>query len=420
MNSQNLLVASKTGVVVGIPTLGRPVSLKWASSYKSLHPPINFNMTICQINGAPVADARNAIAREALKLESRYVFFLGDDVVVPSHAMRQFIMRMENNPDIGVIGGVYCSKSTPPAPLVFRGNGQGSYWDWKAGEFFEVTGLGMDCTLIRTDLFRQLPEPWFKTIRADDFADGVNKADEWTEDLYFLKRVSEETESRIFCDASIICEHEDVFSGKSWTLPSGTLPLRRATVEPGQKKVVDIGCGPIHREIEGVKALRVDIRADCNPDYRCDVRELPFASNSFDIVFSSHVLEHFNRAEWKIVLKEWTRIVSKEGKIVLVLPNIAWAAWMIHEQKTINDDVLNVLYGAQSYKYDFHYNGLTPERVNEALAEIDFVVTSVETEGYNMVIEARRKEKSDGNTKQNDSDSTNIASIDSIRSGNNE
>jgi SAM-dependent methyltransferase len=388
VNPQNLLVASKTGVVVGIPTLGRPVSLKWASTYKSLTPPINYNMTVCQINGAPVADARNAIAKEALKLESRYVFFLGDDVVVPAHTLRQLIMRMENNPDIGVIGGVYCSKSTPPAPLVFRGNGQGTYWDWKVGEFFEVTGLGMDCTLIRTDLFRQLSEPWFKTIRADDFADGINKADEWTEDLYFLKRVTLETSSKIFCDGSIICEHEDVFSGRSWTLPVGTLPLRRPALPVGEKKIVDIGCGPIHREIEGVKAIRVDIREDCEPDYRCDVRELPFGNGSFDIVFSSHVLEHFNRAEWKTVLKEWCRIVSPTGKIVLVLPNIAWAAWMIHDQKIINDDVLNVLYGAQSYQYDFHYNGLTPERVTEALEELSFRVESIVTEGYNMTITA--------------------------------
>jgi hypothetical protein len=84
MNNANLLVASKTGVVIGIPTLGRPVSLAWASAYKSLNPPINYNMTVMQIMNSPVAEARNAIAREALKNESRYVFFLGDDVVVSS------------------------------------------------------------------------------------------------------------------------------------------------------------------------------------------------------------------------------------------------------------------------------------------------------------------------------------------------
>jgi SAM-dependent methyltransferase len=389
MNLANKLVASGTGVVVGIPTLGRPVSLAWASAYKSLSPPINFNMTICQINGAPVADARNAIAREALRLESRYVFFLGDDVIVPPHALRQFITRMENNRDISVIGGVYCSKSNPTAPLVFRGNGRGSYWDWKVGEFFEVTGLGMDCTLIRTELFTQLPEPWFKTIGSDEFDKGINKADQWTEDLYFLKRVAEETPSKIYCDASIICEHEDVFSGKRYSLPPFSLPTRTA-MQVEDKRVIDIGCGPIKRTIEGYNPVRVDIREDCEPDYRCDVRDLPFDNKSFDIVFSSHVLEHFKRSEWKDVLAEWLRLVATGGKIVLILPNIAWAAHMISVEKVINDDVLNVLYGAQSYQYDFHYNGLTPEIMEGALHEFGFVLgpEPVRLDGYNMIITA--------------------------------
>lgn len=390
MNPANRNVASGTGVVIGIPTLGRPVSLEWASRYKSLHPPINYNMTVCQIKSAPVADARNAIAREALRLEARYVYFLGDDVIVPPHVLRQFIYRMENDKKVGVIGGVYCSKSNPPAPLVFRGNGRGSYWDWKVGEYFEVDGFGMDCTIIRTEIFKQLSEPWFKTVQTDEFENGINKADEWTEDLYFLKRVVEETDYKIFCDASIICEHEDISTGKRYTLPANSIPCTPVIHKNGLR-AVDIGCGPLRREIEGSIPIRVDIREDCEPDYRCDVRNLPFDDKSFDIVYSSHVLEHFNRAEWKSVLKEWCRIVSEAGKLQLVLPNIVWAADMIINKKIINDDVLNVLYGQQSYAYDFHYNGLTPERMEEALGELGFSVQSCVTEYYNMYIEARRK-----------------------------
>lgn len=392
MNPLNRVVASGTGVLIGIPSLGRPVSLEWASRYKSLHPPINYNMQVMQINGAPVADARNAIAEAALKNGARYVFFLGDDVLVPPHTLRQFITAMENNPKIGVIGGVYCSKSTPPAPLVFRGNGVGSYWDWKVGEFFEVTGLGMDCTIIRSSIFNNLSKPWFKTVRTDEFEKGTNKADEWTEDLWFLKRVVEETQLKIFCDGSIICEHEDVFANpiKRYTLPPASLPCRQAT-HSKKLRTIDIGCGPIRRQIEDTVPIRVDIREDCEPDYRCDVRTLPFDDGSFDVVFSSHVLEHFPRNQWKNVLMEWCRIVSDEGKISLVLPNIKWAASRIVNDHILDNDVLNVLYGAQSYEYDFHYNGLTPERMEEALMENNFEITSLHEEGYNMFIEAKRQ-----------------------------
>lgn len=390
----NMQVSSGTGVLVGLPTLGRPVSLRWASSYKSLNPPINFNMTICQIQGRAVADARNFMVEEALRLEARYLFFLGDDVVVPPHTLRQLVTRLENNRDIGVVGGVYCSKTSPTAPLVFRGNGQGSYWDWKVGEFFEVTGLGMDATLIRTEVFKEIPKPWFKTINTDGFADGVNKADQWTEDLYFLKQVSDGAKWKIYCDASIICDHEDVFGGKTYGLEPDSLPLRRPEVEGSPKlRVIDIGCGPTHVDFDGSKALRVDIREEVKPDYRCDVRDLPFGNGTFDVVFSSHVLEHFPRGEWEAVLREWVRLVAPSGQLRLVLPNISWAAHMIAVENTINDDVLNVLYGAQSNPYDFHYNGLTPERVAYALALLGFVVTDIKLQYYNMEITAKHKEE---------------------------
>lgn len=378
-------------MTIGLPTLGRPVSLEWANMWKSLNPPINYNMVVAQITGAPVADARNAICKEAIRNESRYIFFLGDDTIPPAHVLRQFILRLENNQEIGVVGGVYCSKSTPPAPLVFRGNGHGSFWDWKIGEFFEVSGLGMDCTMIRTSILKEIPEPWFKTVDETGFSEGENKCEQWTEDLYFLKKVADATNYKIFCDASIICSHVDVFGGKSYNLPANTLPTRQFVAGEDGRTAVDIGCGPLHRVIDGIIPVRVDIREDINPDYRCDVRELPFGNGAFDIVYSSHVLEHFNRSEWKNVLKEWLRLVKTGGKIILNLPNIKWAADMMINKGVIDDNVLNVLYGQQSYPQDFHYNGLTPERVEDALNEFGFETFSLKQEGYNMEIQARRK-----------------------------
>src|ERR1044071_3472269 len=134
----NFKVRSGPGLMIGIPTLGRPVPLSWAMSWRSLSPPINYNMNVMIVNGRAVDAARNEIALAALEKGSKYIFFLGDDVVVPNHTLRQLIYRLEHNPEIGVVGGVYCSKSEPAFPLVFRGNGNGSYWDWRIGEFFEV------------------------------------------------------------------------------------------------------------------------------------------------------------------------------------------------------------------------------------------------------------------------------------------
>jgi hypothetical protein len=160
------------GVTLGIPTYGRLVNMDWVNAYKMLNPPINYNMRVAIVRNKLIADARNEIAREAVKNGSRYLLFIGDDVVFPPYTMQKLIYRMEHMDDLGVVGGIYCSKADVSAPLVFRGNGRGSYWKWKVGELFSVTGLGMDCTMIRCDVLKELSEPWFKTVNMDDYEAG--------------------------------------------------------------------------------------------------------------------------------------------------------------------------------------------------------------------------------------------------------
>lgn len=378
------------GLLIGIPTRSEKtlVPLSWAWSFRAMVPPINTNLVVSQIQGMEVAAARNELAKQAIESKSDFIFFIGDDVVAPHHTLKQLLFRMQNDPKLGVCGGVYCSKCDPPAPLVFRQDGHGSFWDWKVGEYFEVTGLGMDCTMIRTEVFKQISQPWFKTVDSNKFLDNVNEADYWTEDLYFLKKVRTETDYKIFCDASVIAEHWDINTQKKYTLPIYSLPLRRFKTD-GTKKIIDIGCGPTKREFEEGIPVRVDIREECEPDYRCDVRLLPFGNEEFDIVYSSHCLEHFKRNEWENVLLEWLRLLKKDGELRLVLPNILWSADCLMKG-IINNDVLNVLYGAQSNPFDIHYNGFTPDVIGGFLKSkgINSVITF---EGYNMIIKGRYK-----------------------------
>ncbi len=383
------------GLLIGIPTLGRPISLEWALQYKGLNPPINYSVNVMVPWGKPVDQARNEICEEALLKGHKYVFFLSDDVIPPFATLKQLIFRAEQDENLGVVGGVYCSKCDPPAPLVFRGNGVGSYWDWKAGEFFQVTGLGMDCTLIKTDLLRKLPKPWFKTIDDDNFKDAINQAEQWTEDLYFCKKVLEETDYKIWCDSEVICKHIDVYNDKAYSLPSNSLPMRKFNGEKS-KQAIDIGCGPVDRsdQFPEYDLVRVDIRDDfeAKPDYRCDVRQLPFEAKSFDLVFSSHVLEHFGREEFMGILKEWIRLLKDDGELFLILPNVEWAIDESKKAKPKLNDMLNVFYGAQSNDYDYHYNAFWPGRITQILNELNFKSINIEHIGYNMLIRAKYEE----------------------------
>lgn len=377
-------VPSSLGLLIGIPTLGRLLPLQWALAYKSLNCPINYNANTMVLYGHPVDEARNKIAEQAIELKSKFLFFLGDDVVPPPHTLKQLIFRLEQNPEIGVVGGVYCSKSEPSAPLVFRGNGSGSYWDWKVGEFFEVTGMGMDCTLIRTNVFQKLSKPWFKTIENDGFLDGINHSDSWTEDIYFLKRVVEETEYKVYCDGGIICDHYD--GNRAFNLPPTSLPMRRLKVDK-LKRAIDIGSGPINRaeQFPEYELVRVDIREECNPDYRCDVRILPFANEEFDLVFSSHVLEHFSREETKSILTEWLRILKSGGEFIITVPNLLWAY-----ENQAHKQSLDVIYGAQTNDYDFHKTGFTQESLKLLLEEHSLTDIKFDFTGFNMIVKAKK------------------------------
>ncbi len=376
-----------SGLLIGVPTLNRPLTLDWAMAFKSLNPPINYNTIFSVVKGKPVAEARNLMCEEAIKHNCKYILFIGDDTIIPNHALKQFIFRMENTPDCGVVGGVYFSKTDPSAPLVFKGNGEGSYWDWKVGEFFNVTGLGMDCTMIRVDILKEVSKPWFHTKEVDTFLDAINSVELWTEDLYFLHKVTEETKWKVYCDAGVIADHVDVYTGRVYSLPHYSLPTRNLAIPKDEKKVVDLGCGHIWREFpECTKPVRVDIDEGCRPDYRCDVRTLPFANEEFDIVFSSHVLEHFSRDEHHFVLAEWLRILKPTGELRLVLPNIMWAAeQLVKRQGEFTNDILNVFYGGQMNKFDFHYNGFTPKYLKDLLHSKGYFVSSWKEEGYNIL-----------------------------------
>jgi len=66
-------------------------------------------------------------------------------------------------------------------------------------------------------------------------------------------------------------------------------------------------------------AKTLDINPDYNPDYLCDMHNIPIKDNSLDFIVASHVLEHTNNTIG--VLKEWRRILKVGGKIGISVPD---------------------------------------------------------------------------------------------------
>lgn len=162
-------------------------------------------------------------------------------------------------------------------------------------------------------------------------------------------------------------------------------------------KILDVGCGSnpyVAKENEVV--ITADIRVEVKPNVVCDIRELPFETNYFDMVRASHVLEHFGRNETHKVLDGWVRVLKIGGQLEIVVPNITWAAWKIVNTFTgldnleDEDTVISVLYGDQSYKENFHYIGFTEQTLRRELKLMNLDIKQISNEGYELKMTATK------------------------------
>ena len=216
------------GLSVGLASSGRPIPVQMLHAMICQAYPSNTSVFHQLILGKEVGEARERLVEEALKVNTEFLWFIDDDTSPPHYAISKLIYEMRQNPDIAVIGGIYCMKNVPPAPVIYRGNGHGEFWDWAVDDVFEVTGIGTGCMLIRTAIFKSIERPWFKTTLSvpDKQING-----EWilgegfTDDLYFCEK-ARAAGFRIFAHGGVLCDHWDIASRTAYFLPKDSLPYR--------------------------------------------------------------------------------------------------------------------------------------------------------------------------------------------------
>jgi len=78
--------------------------------------------------------------------------------------------------------------------------------------------------------------------------------------------------------------------------------------------------GPGERRIDGFETLNIVWNRDV--DYVLDASTLlPFADNTFDLIYSSHSLEHIPWYQVEATLREWVRILKVDGRLELWVPD---------------------------------------------------------------------------------------------------
>jgi predicted SAM-dependent methyltransferase len=124
--------------------------------------------------------------------------------------------------------------------------------------------------------------------------------------------------------------------------------------------------GFTHHDIQPLKGI----------DIVCEFWDLPkhVESESCEEIHMTHVLEHFPIVETCGVLELLHDLLKPQGKLYIEVPNFYWHALKILENPR-DRQIVEYAFGGQLNKWDFHYNGFTPENLVEDLMNAGFEVT---------------------------------------------
>ena len=132
-----------------------------------------------------------------------------------------------------------------------------------------------------------------------------------------------------------------------------------------------LGCG--RRYIPGF--VHIDVKAAPHVAVAADLHDLGFIEDACaDLIYASHVLEHFGRWEYKAVLAEWGRLLRPGGTLRLAVPDFAACARLYCEQRLPNGlaDLVGLLSGGQRDEYDHHCMVFDEPTLRDTLMAIGF------------------------------------------------
>lgn len=115
-------------------------------------------------------------------------------------------------------------------------------------------------------------------------------------------------------------------------------------------KKLNIGCG--NRIIDGW--INIDIFFDNLMVIKDDVSKLKtIEDGSVDIIYASHVLEHFGRHETEEILKTWHHKLKPGGLLRIAVPDFEAVCKRYVSHGNIQE-LLGFLNGGQRNQYDYH------------------------------------------------------------------
>jgi hypothetical protein len=183
------------------------------------------------------------MTKNAMEMNAKYIFYWDDDVIPPPLTLYTLHGILEQNDDIGLVCGVYCTREDPSEPLIYKEHGKGAYWGFSidpADPPEDIFSCGGGCIMARVkDIKKMTPPYWTDEQIVDDGGHTVV----WGHDVRFVKNFREQSGKRTCVQGSLLCGHWDAEKSRMYELPKDSPPYKRCKVIPAHHEIVQ--CPPL-------------------------------------------------------------------------------------------------------------------------------------------------------------------------------
>jgi hypothetical protein len=193
-------------LAIGVPHSHPMVSMAFFDSFVGMEKP---PYTYLRCSTGHIEDMRNELVKKALHSDCTHLIMMDTDQIYHEKTISRLLSHK-----LPIVGCLVYRRYPPFDPLMFRGS-QGKYLgitEWEEDGLIDVDATGTGCLMFDMDIFKKLPEPWFKEVKSED---GKVTG----EDFYFCEK-AREAGYEIFVDTSIPAGHlsQMIINEGTWKL----------------------------------------------------------------------------------------------------------------------------------------------------------------------------------------------------------
>jgi hypothetical protein len=180
------------------------------SSWLTLQKPMNQKILPVGITNAEVGQAYEAAVEMILRdsVKWKYMLTLEHDNLPPRDGL---LKLYESIDQFDAVGGLYWMKGENGNAMIYGDPAEPGSFIPQVPQIDTVqpcNGLGTGFVLFNVDMFRKIPQPWFRTSGASD-------SGAFTQDLFFFEKAAKYG-FKFACDTRVKVGHLDLETRKIW------------------------------------------------------------------------------------------------------------------------------------------------------------------------------------------------------------